>query len=81
MPLDAIEVYRCSWLMSTPVAFAAVIKSQRSRPRSTPSLRMCLSAGDICAPDVQNEFPHVFGCPLRTMWGMTEANRSTSLWP
>jgi long-chain acyl-CoA synthetase len=70
--LDAIEVYRCSWLMSTPVAFAAMIECQRSHPRSTLSLRMCLSAGDICPPNVQNEFPHVFGCALRSMWGMTE---------
>jgi acyl-CoA synthetase (AMP-forming)/AMP-acid ligase II len=70
--LDAIEVYRCSWLMSTPVAFAAMIESQRAHPRSVLSLRMCLSAGDICPLDVQNAFPHVLGCPLRSIWGMTE---------
>jgi acyl-CoA synthetase (AMP-forming)/AMP-acid ligase II len=71
--IDAIEVYRCSWLMSTPVAFAAMIKSQRLKPRSTTSLRTCLSAGDVCPPEVQNEFPFLFGCALRSMWGMTEA--------
>jgi long-chain acyl-CoA synthetase len=71
--LDAIEVYRCSWLMSTPAAFAAMIECQRALPRSTSSLRMCLSAGDVCPLSVQNAFPHVFGCPLRSMWGMTEA--------
>ena len=70
--LDAIEVYRCSWLMSTPIAFAAMIECQRSHPRSVLSLRMCLSAGDMCPLDVQNAFPHIFDRPLRSMWGMTE---------
>lgn len=70
--LDAIDAHHCSWLMTTPVSFAAMIERQRVHPRSTLSLRMCLSAGDVCPPDVQNTFPHVFGCPLRSMWGMTE---------
>lgn len=70
--LDAIDAYRCSWFMSTPVSFAAMIERQRCHPRSVLSLRMCLSAGDVCPLDVQNRFPDLFGCPLRSMWGMTE---------
>jgi long-chain acyl-CoA synthetase len=71
--LDAIEAHRCSWLLGLPFMFAGILECQRMRTRKIDSLRFCLTGGDICPPQLQQEFPLVFGVPLRSAWGATEA--------
>lgn len=46
--LDAMEPHRCSWLIGVPRMYAALVESQRGRPRRTDTLRTCLVAGDVC---------------------------------
>jgi long-chain acyl-CoA synthetase len=70
--LDAIEPHRCSWLIGVPVMYAALLERQRLRPRRVETMRFCLVAGDICPPQLQQDFPNIFGVPLRSFWGSTE---------
>ncbi len=71
--LDAIETRRCSLMGGLPFMFAALLACQRARPRDITSLRHCLAAGDVCPPGLQRGFHDVFGVPLRSFWGATEA--------
>ncbi len=71
--LDAIEPQHCSWMLGLPFMFIELLARQRRRARTVDTLRFCLSAGDVCPIDVQREFATVFGVPLRSVWGSTEA--------
>jgi len=70
--LDAIERHRCTWFVGMAPAFMAMLEHQRSRARDVSSLRICVTAGDVCPPQLQQEFPSAFGVPLRSTWGATE---------
>jgi long-chain acyl-CoA synthetase len=70
--LDAIEPRRCSWLIGVPVMYAAIVENQRMRPRCVDTLQFCLVAGDVCPPQLQQDFHTMFGAPLRSFWGSTE---------
>jgi len=71
--LDAIERHRCTWLPAVPAMFAALVECQRARGRNVCSLQVCLSSGDVCPPRLQEQFPALFGTPLRSFWSATEA--------
>ena len=71
--LDAIERHRCTWLLGLPFMFTTLLQRQRAHPRNIHSLRTCLSAGDVCPAQAQEQFPLVFGIPLRSFWAATEA--------
>jgi acyl-CoA synthetase (AMP-forming)/AMP-acid ligase II len=75
--LDEIEAHRCTWLLGLPFMFGAVLELQRASPRRIESLRMCVTAGDVCPAELQQEFPHVFGVPLRSFWASTETLATT----
>jgi len=75
--LDEIESHCCNWLMGLPFMFAAVLERQRTSPRRVESLRQCVTAGDVCPAELQQEFPHVFGVPLRSFWASTETVATT----
>jgi acyl-CoA synthetase (AMP-forming)/AMP-acid ligase II len=71
--LDAIERHHCTWVVGLPFMFAALLHHQRARARNVKSLRTCLVGGDVCPPQLQDQFPAVFGIPLRSLWAATEA--------
>jgi acyl-CoA synthetase (AMP-forming)/AMP-acid ligase II len=71
--LDAIACHRCTWVLGLPFMFAALLQQQRLRARDVDSLRTCLAGGDVCPPQVQEQFPSFFGIPLRSSWVSTEA--------
>jgi len=71
--LDAIERHRCSWMPAVPAMFAALVEHQQARPRNVRHLQTCLSSGDVCPLQLQEQFLAVFGTPLRSFWGATEA--------
>ena len=70
--LDAIEPNQCSWLIGVPLMYSALLRSQRMRPRRVDTMRFCLVAGDVCPPQLQEDFLEMFGVPLRSFWGSTE---------
>ncbi|MDB5607131.1 MAG: hypothetical protein JWP25_4031 [Bradyrhizobium sp.] len=70
--LDAIEPNQCSWLMGVPQMYAAIVESQRRRPRRVDTMRFCLVAGDVCPVQLHQDFSDIFGAPLRSFWGSTE---------
>jgi long-chain acyl-CoA synthetase len=70
--LDAIEPHHCSWMLGAPVMFADMLERQRAYSRKVDSLRVCLTVGDVWPPELQQEFQHVFGLPLRPFWSSTE---------
>jgi long-chain acyl-CoA synthetase len=70
--LDAVEPHQCSWLIGVPLMYAAIVERQKMRPRRVGTMQFCLVAGDVCPPQLQQNFPDVFGAPLRSFWGSTE---------
>jgi long-chain acyl-CoA synthetase len=71
--LDAIERHRCTWVVGLPFMFGALLHQQRARARKVDSLRTCLAAGDVCPPQLQEQFRSLFGTPVRSFWVSTEA--------
>jgi long-chain acyl-CoA synthetase len=41
--------------------------------RNVDSLRTCLVGGDVCPPQLEDQFPSFFRIPLRSVWAATEA--------
>jgi long-chain acyl-CoA synthetase len=74
--LDGIESQRCTWIVGLPFMFSALLRGQQARARKVDSLRTCLVGGDVCPPQLQEQFGSVFGVPLRTVWAATEATGS-----
>lgn len=70
--LDVIARYRCTFLISFPSQYAAMVARQQSRPRDLHTLRLCLTAGDVCPLDLQETTSSVFGCELLNWWGASE---------
>jgi len=71
--LDAIEDFRCGWILLLPFMFAALLEHQRQHPRDVSSLRSCLACGDICPTDLQAQFSAYFGVALHSLWDAAEA--------
>jgi acyl-CoA synthetase (AMP-forming)/AMP-acid ligase II len=71
--LDAIERHHCTWVIGLPFMFAGLLHHQRARARNVDSLRTCLVGGDVCPPQLQDQFPYFFRIPLRSLWAATEA--------
>jgi long-chain acyl-CoA synthetase len=71
--LDTIERHRCTWCLGFPAQYAALLESQRARPRNLESLRICLTGADVCPIDLQERVTSTFGAPLYNVWGATEA--------
>jgi long-chain acyl-CoA synthetase len=71
--LDAIAPHRCSWMFGLPYMFAEMTSCQNARPRDVSSLRLCITGGDACPVWLQDSFPTVFGAPLYSNWGSSEA--------
>jgi long-chain acyl-CoA synthetase len=70
--LDTIERHRCTRYLGFPAQYAALLESQRARPRNLASLRVCLTAADVCPVDLQERARSVLGAPLYNIWGATE---------
>jgi long-chain acyl-CoA synthetase len=70
--LDAIATHRCSWMLGLPYMFAEMTMRQKAHPRDVSSLRFCISGGDVCPVELQEDFPAAFGIPLYSTWGSTE---------
>jgi long-chain acyl-CoA synthetase len=71
--LDAIERHHCTWVSGLPFMFSSLLHHQRARARNVNSLQTCLVGGDVCPPQLQEQFPYFFGIPLRSRWVSTEA--------
>jgi long-chain acyl-CoA synthetase len=71
--LDAIERHGCTRYLGFPAQFAAMLESQRRKPRDLRSLRLCLTGGDACPIDLQQQVTSTFGAPLYNLWAATEA--------
>jgi long-chain acyl-CoA synthetase len=71
--LDAIERQRCTYFITLPTTLAGIMERQHIDRRDVSSLRFCATVGDVCLPGQQRAFPSLFGLPLRSFWGATEA--------
>jgi long-chain acyl-CoA synthetase len=72
--LDAMERYGCTFHIGFPAQYAALLERQRRRPRNLRSLRFCLTGGDACPIDLQQQVTSAFGAPLHNFWASTEAS-------
>jgi acyl-CoA synthetase (AMP-forming)/AMP-acid ligase II len=70
--LDTIERHRCTICFGFPAQYAALLESQRARPRDLVSLRICLTGADVCPIDLQERIPSILGAPLYNIWAATE---------
>jgi long-chain acyl-CoA synthetase len=70
--LDCIERHRCTTYIGFPAHYAALLESQRARPRDLESLRICFTGADACPIDLQEHVTSTFGAPLYNIWAATE---------
>jgi long-chain acyl-CoA synthetase len=70
--LNAIEAHRCTWMLGLPFMFQVMLERQVVQPRKIGSLQFCVSGGDVCPVQLQQQFQPVFGVPLRSAWAMSE---------
>jgi long-chain acyl-CoA synthetase len=70
--LDTVQRERCTSILATPTMYAAMIRCQQHAPRDVSSLRLCVSAGDICPPETERAFAKETGRSLYSRWGATE---------
>lgn len=70
--LDAIERWRCSYLVILPAMLRFVVEEQRRNPRDVSSMRLCIAGGDTVSATLQDRFHEFFGVPVRELYGMTE---------
>jgi acyl-CoA synthetase (AMP-forming)/AMP-acid ligase II len=71
--LDTMERHRCTLCVGFPAQYAALLESQRARPRDLRSLRICVTGADTCPIDRQHQVTATFGAPLYNLWGASEA--------
>jgi long-chain acyl-CoA synthetase len=76
MVLETIERYSATCLVGFPAQYALLLQKQRANPRKVDSLRLCITGGDVCPADLQEQFLAVFGTPLRNGWAATETVNS-----
>ena len=70
--LDAIERHRCTIQIGFPAHYAALLARQQAKRRNLESLRFCMSGGDVCPIDLQQQVTSSFGAPLYNLWAATE---------
>ncbi len=70
--LDAFQRYGCTFYIGFPFQYAAMLRRQRSQPRNLSSLRLCLTAGDVCPIELQQQVCSTFNAPLYNVWGASE---------
>jgi acyl-coenzyme A synthetase/AMP-(fatty) acid ligase len=70
--LDAIERHRCTWLFGFPYQYSTLVAAQQAKPRNVSSLRVCLTGGDVCPVELQEQVAVALGAPLYNLWGATE---------
>ncbi len=71
--LDTIERHQCTWHLGFPAQYAALLDRQRAQPRSLERLRCCLTVGDACPVELQEQVTSEFGAALYNVWAATEA--------
>jgi long-chain acyl-CoA synthetase len=70
--LDNVDRHGGSWLLGFPNQYAMLVAAQRAKHRDLSSLRVCLTGGDVCPVDLQEQVASVLGAPLYNLWGATE---------
>lgn len=70
--LESIERYGCTWFMAFPAQYSALLERQRSRERDLSSLRICITAADVCPLELQLQVSSAFDAPLYNLWEATE---------
>jgi acyl-CoA synthetase (AMP-forming)/AMP-acid ligase II len=70
--LDAMQRHRCTVYLGFPVQYATLLELQRIQPRDLSSLRHCITGGDVCPVELQDQVSSAFATPLRNVWAATE---------
>jgi acyl-CoA synthetase (AMP-forming)/AMP-acid ligase II len=71
--LDAVERYKSTVFLGFPGQFVQLLARQRVQPRNLSSLRLCLSGGDVCPVEIQEQVCSTFEAPLYNILGASEA--------
>jgi long-chain acyl-CoA synthetase len=70
--LDAFQRHGCTYYIGFPTHYAQMLARQRAQPRDLSSLRLCLSAGDVCPVELQEQVWWAFKVPLYNVWAASE---------
>jgi long-chain acyl-CoA synthetase len=73
LALEAIERWKCSFVMALPAMLRAMVEEQGRNPRDVRSTRCCVAGGDTVPVTLQERFKELFGAPVRELYGMTES--------
>jgi acyl-CoA synthetase (AMP-forming)/AMP-acid ligase II len=70
--LDAFQRYGCTFYFGFPAQYAQMLISQRAHPRDLSSLRLCVTFGDVCPVELQEQVYSTFKAPVYNVWGASE---------
>jgi len=74
-PEDTVELIsagKLTAIMGVPSMYRGLLTAARGL-RGRGRLRLCVSAGDVLSPALDQEFERAFACPLFDFYGLTEA--------
>jgi len=70
--LDAVELYRCTAILSLPALLRLIVNEQERKPRDVSSVRRVLAGGDAVPLSLQEDVKRLFGVVTQEGYAMTE---------
>jgi long-chain acyl-CoA synthetase len=70
--LEAVELYRCTAILSLPALLRLIVNEQERNPRDVSSVRRVLAGGDAVPVSLQEDVKRVFGVVTQEGYAMTE---------
>jgi long-chain acyl-CoA synthetase len=78
--LDAIAVYRATYMIGMPTIYRALTVAQAAQPRDVTSMRLWLASGDTIPAALQSNFSRHMGLSLHEIFGATETGVIAANW-
>jgi acyl-coenzyme A synthetase/AMP-(fatty) acid ligase len=76
--LPLLRARRPTVLWMLPAALIALVRDHGARHEDFRSIRFCTSGGDKVPAELEREFTHLTGFPIRESYGMTEVGCATT---
>jgi long-chain acyl-CoA synthetase len=70
--LEVVQASQCNTLMLVPGMFTSLLRYPRLRPSHTDSVQFCITLGEPCAAELEQEIAERFSATVTSAYGLTE---------